>query len=438
MAGSKARGPFREWGDSPPWGGSGALVDRSSARPDFLDRGGFDPETTALAGVRLPWNQPGKPFFADAGELLDELLGQLRQLTESVDLEKLIRRLLGPQCFVLGVVYGVGENFVVSILDLMGMFKTLLLAELYDSTRRNPAWTVWQPGGIARYLTAQMLNEYFGEELHQAAEERDALVAEIKRVFANPGDFFGGMRDQYVKKFNRLLALSADPSPESQFQAGRVFGDLLMDVLAVIGTGAAVAKVASKVPRLLKLAGKLKGKVALRSAVGAGEAEVAASRSGPPATKRASSSAKEPKPAAAETPATDPAVIAKHKQELGLDPATNQYRPAEAETALRLEKAKGINLERFKPEPGQKGDWTDPATGHVYDGCSPPVSKHFDAQITNGNFERALKDHVEHATVDFVVIDTSGLGLTAAQQQALREAIGRAAVSNPGKIVRLP
>ncbi len=304
MAGSKARGPLREWGDSPPWGGSGAPVDRSSARPDFLDRGGFDPETTALAGVRLPWNQPGKPFFADAGELLDELLGQLRQLTESVDLEKLIQRLLGPQCFTLGVVYGVGENFVVSVLDLMGMFKTLLLAELYDSTRRNPGWTVWQPGGVAKYLTAQMLNEYFGEELHQAAEERDALWAEIKRVFENPGDFFGGMRDQYVKKFNRLLALSADPSPESQFQAGRVFGDLLMDVLVVIGAGAAVAKVASKVPRLLKLAGKLKGKVALRRAVGAGEAEVSASRGGPPTTKRASPPPrKEPK---VEVAAVDP------------------------------------------------------------------------------------------------------------------------------------
>ncbi len=299
MAGSKARGPLREWGDSPPWGGSGAPVDRSSARPDFLDRSGFDPETTALAGVRLPWNQPGKPFFADAGELLDELLGQLRQLTESVDLEKLIQRLLGPQCFTLGVVYGVGENFVVSVLDLMGMFKTLLMAELYDSTRRNPGWTVWQPGGVAKYLTAQMLNEYFGEEIHQAAEERDALWAEIKRVFENPGDFFGGMRDQYVKKFNRLLALSADPSPESQFQAGRVFGDLLMDVLVVIGAGAAVAKVASKVPRLLKLAGKLKGKVALRRAVGAGEAEVAASRGGPPPKKVARPSpAREPKPTA--------------------------------------------------------------------------------------------------------------------------------------------
>ena len=296
MAGSKARGPLREWGDSPPWGGSGAPIGRSSARPDFLDRGGFDPETAALAGVRLPWNQPGKPFYADAGELLDELLGQFRQLTESVDLKKLIERLLGPQCFVLGVVYGVGEGFVVSVLDLMEMVKTLLLAELYDSTRRNPGWTAWQPGGIAKYLTAQMLNEYFGEELHQAAEERDALVAEIKRVFEHPGDFFGAMQDQYVEKFNRLLALGADPSPESQFQAGRVFGELLMDVLAVIGAGAAVAKMASKMPRLLKLAGKLKGKVARRSAIGAGEAEATASRSGSAAAKRTSPPPRERKP----------------------------------------------------------------------------------------------------------------------------------------------
>ena len=273
MAGSKTPGPLREWGDSPPWGGYGAPVDRPSARPAFLDsNNGFDPETTALAGVRLPWNQPGRPFYSDAGELLDELLAQLEQLTEFVDLQELIQRMLGPQCFVLGVVYGVGENFVVSILDLLDMVKMLLLAELYDSTLRNPGWTVAQPGGLARYLSAQTLNLYFGEDLRLAAEGRDELLAELKRVFEHPGDFFGAMQDQYVVKFKRLLALGADPSPESQSQAGRVFGEILLDVLAVIGIGAAVAKVASKMPRLLKLAGKIRGKVSHRSTVGAGGA----------------------------------------------------------------------------------------------------------------------------------------------------------------------
>ena len=319
MAGAKIPGPLREWGDSPPWGGSGAPVGRASARPDILDRPGFDPETTARAGVRLPWNQAGKPFYADAGELLDELLAQTEQLTEFVDLQELIKRLLGPQCFVLGVVYGVGENFVVSILDLLEMIKTLLLAELYDATRRNPGWTAWRPGGIAMYLTAQLLNEYLGEEIHQAAQERDALMAEIARVFEHPGDFFGAMQDQYVEKFKRLVTLGADPSPESQFQAGRVFGEILMDVLAVIGAGAALAKVASKMPRLLKLAGKIKGRIAHRVSVGAGKAEVSVSRTGPPPKKPASPPPrKEPKVELAPTAAATAYI--EELRALGLDP----------------------------------------------------------------------------------------------------------------------
>jgi hypothetical protein len=248
-------------------------------RPNYGDPGGFEPSTYTLAGIRLPWNQPGQPFYLDAGELLDELFSRFERLTDAEDLEKILQRLLGAQCFTLGVVYGIGEAFVVNIADLLGLVKTFLLAEFYDVTRRNPAWTVSHPGGIAKYLTAQVLNEYFGEEIANAAQERDALIFELKYAFEHPEEFFGRLAEEYSDKFRVFLKFSSDPSLESQFQAGSLFGGLLLEVLAVIVAGTALVKFAGRIPRLAKLAESLKGKVVRRTVVAGGTPEAAG---GPP------------------------------------------------------------------------------------------------------------------------------------------------------------
>jgi hypothetical protein len=269
-------------------------MDRPSVRPNYGDPGGFEPSTFSLAGIRLPWNRPGQPFYSDAGELLDELIHRFERLTDSEDLEKILQRLLGPQCFTLGVVYGIGEAFVVNIADLLGLVKTFLLAEFYDVTRRNPSWTVSHPGGLAAYLTAQLLNEYFGEEIANAALERDALIFELKYAFEHPEEFFGRLAEEYSDKFRLFLKFSSDPSLESQFQAGSIFGGLLLDVLAVIGTGAALVKFAGRIPKLARLAGSLKGKVARRTVVAGGTSEAAGGP--PPLVKRpAAKPMKEPK-----------------------------------------------------------------------------------------------------------------------------------------------
>ena len=296
MAGAKKPGPIREYGggDS-PWVGAGVSLDRPSVRPDFVARGGFEPETDSLWGIRLPWNQPGRPFFSDAGQLLDDLVGRLEHVADFDQLEELIKRILGPQCFALGVVYGAGEAFIVSIADLSGLVKTFVLADLYDATQRNPSSVMWQPGGIIRYLTAWALNEYFGDALHEAARERDALIAEVKAIFEAPGVFFEKLGEEYSEKFKRFTAFSADSSLESQFQAGRIFGEVLLDIVGLIAGGAAVVKGLSKIPRLARLGRLLKGKLKVRiKAPIAGEATVSG---GPPSSApRSAGSPKEPTP----------------------------------------------------------------------------------------------------------------------------------------------
>jgi hypothetical protein len=86
---------------------------------------------------------------------------------------------------------------------------------------------------------------------------------------------------------------------------------------------------------------------------------------------------------------------------------------------VRLEGQAGVQLERYLPEAGQKGDWIDRASGLVYDGCSPAPSAFFARSWPA--YQRSLADHLAHPRVNRVVVDVSDLNLTPEQLQALLE-----------------
>lgn len=133
------------------------------------------------------------------------------------------------------------------------------------------------------------------------------------------------------------------------------------------------------------------------------------------------------------------AAHAAHRQNLGTDPATKGFRENEAETALRVERKLNIRLERYQPlSPQMKGDWVDSHTGKVYDGCSPPDTRFFDRQMSNGNYQKSLLSHVKNSNVDYVVIDTTGLNLTPAQVADLNSLVGHLTPEQQAKIVSIP
>jgi hypothetical protein len=124
--------------------------------------------------------------------------------------------------------------------------------------------TLVQPGGLVRYLSAHTLEEYFGDEMREAVQERDALIGEIKAICESPGELLGAVGEEYHRKFKIFLHLSSDSRLAIRFQAGRVFGELLFDVLELIGTRAAAVTAFSRIPRLIRLARLLGGRFARR------------------------------------------------------------------------------------------------------------------------------------------------------------------------------
>jgi hypothetical protein len=116
----------------------------------------------------------------------------------------------------------------------------------------------------------------FREELAAARAERDALIAELRYVVTHPLDVLGSIGSEYVEKWKRFEELSSQQTLPARFHAGRIFGEVLLDVLTVIGGGTAAVKAASKIPRLAKLA---RLKLPAKSArFGGGAAEAAATR----------------------------------------------------------------------------------------------------------------------------------------------------------------
>jgi hypothetical protein len=118
--------------------------------------------------------------------------------------------------------------------------------------------------------------------------------------------------------------------------------------------------------------------------------------------------------------------------DLASDPAVGKVRPDEAATALRVEKQEGVDLKRYTPPKGGKGDWVD-SKGIVYDGCSPAPSAYFDKQWTN--FTNSLNDHL--AKVDKVVVDLTDKGLSPAQTTKVTDYIDGLAPALKNKVILL-
>jgi hypothetical protein len=101
---------------------------------------------------------------------------------------------------------------------------------------------------------AEVAMRTFGSELEAARIERDELIAELRHAISNLGEVAGAIKDSYVAKWNRFETLSAERTLSSQFEAGRIFGEVLLEVVSLIAGGAGAARAAAKLPRLARLA----------------------------------------------------------------------------------------------------------------------------------------------------------------------------------------
>src|SRR5271157_6072224 len=98
-----------------------------------------------------------------------------------------------------------------------------------------------------------------------------------------------------------------------------------------------------------------------------------------------------PPPESKPSPPPDPHQL----QELGTDPATGKFRPAEAEAGARLIQRVGP----LKRDPTGDADWVD-ADGKSYDAVGPVPKDHFNAD----SFCDSINSHMLKQDLDKVVV----------------------------------
>ncbi|MGI9331574.1 MAG: DUF6531 domain-containing protein, partial [Gammaproteobacteria bacterium] len=190
--------------------------------------------------------------------------------------------------FSAGAIVGAGEDLVVSTIELAKLMAMLVMAQMYEGrmdrpdlsgfekflhatrTRMTEATLRLTPVGLV-YAAAQEFGLVDESQLKNAYERREALKEVIEYLMQDPIAAGKALGSLVVKQWHEYKRLVSDPSLESQFKAGKMFGPVMLEVVFFLAGGGA---------KTLATAG---GKVlaALRRAnVGdAGEA-VANSRSG--------------------------------------------------------------------------------------------------------------------------------------------------------------
>jgi hypothetical protein len=96
----------------------------------------------------------------------------------------------------------------------------------------------------------------------------------------------------------------------------------------------------------------------------------------------------------------DPHTEAARVRALGMDPATGRFRPAEAETAVRVEQEAGVTLTRAPA--GSSADWVDGA-GRTYDAVGNFPGRFFERQWPQLQYQ--IERHLTKA--DLVPVDVS-------------------------------
>jgi hypothetical protein len=151
-----------------------------------------------------------------------------------------------------------------------------VLEGLYERAH-HPSLNLFDPSGLVTYGIAKGADCLFAAELQKAHDQCKALLSELEKIFKHPLDFLGKMGDEYVAKWNKYKSLMANPSLASQFQAGEMLGEVLLDVLLLIltvvdGVGLALkaAKYVAEIPELVRLAESLRGLKAARVGKGGG------------------------------------------------------------------------------------------------------------------------------------------------------------------------
>jgi hypothetical protein len=239
----------------------------SSARIPALPSGPGHFRTTALTDPPSPSLDPGSPAARREAprptrQIDSSSILQIVEAESWDQLKWLALAVLGPTSHNLGVCYGLAEGGWGIIYGLLDLMKMLVLEGLYEEAHRSWAWGLLN---ATEYLEAKLADRLMHSQLEGAHREYEALVTQLKLVVQHPGQYFSGVWNSevqaYTAKWERYKWLLGHRTIANEFQAGRIEGEVLLEVILLLatvvdGVGLALkgAKALGEIPELVRLA----------------------------------------------------------------------------------------------------------------------------------------------------------------------------------------
>jgi hypothetical protein len=214
---------------------------------------------------------PGERERLLAQEAFEGLFTRLIHESHLHAMQRMARQILIADSFGLGACSGFISYPVHESSGVLQLGQVFLLADLHDQVCRplSASSFMGPRAGTAlftRGLFAFGEAEWLQRRLTKAHAKRELLYNELKSIMGNPADFFEGLpgkaQQSYQAKWQRFAQLHQAPEPRSQLEAGKVFGELLLEVLLAIANLVAMTdalvKLGAKAPELLNAARTLK------------------------------------------------------------------------------------------------------------------------------------------------------------------------------------
>jgi hypothetical protein len=256
---------------------------------NLLDVSTTDSATSGLLNARIPKESAGQPgWTVDPPPAVHPVLSVVSAATWD-DLKRYAELFLGPESFDLGVCVGIAGGLASGVNSLLSLLKTFTLEGVYEAVH-HPL-ELGNPGLLPPYGMARLVELALGDpRLEKAHAQCITLLDELKHILEDPKKFLRQLGEHYEQdyaaKWAGIKQQLSQRTLIGDFQAGRITGQVLLDVIMILLTvyGAAefAAKMAAEIPELLDLVKELGGarnvlqvgKSATVSAVAAEDAEL--------------------------------------------------------------------------------------------------------------------------------------------------------------------
>jgi hypothetical protein len=162
-------------------------------------------------------------------------------------------RLLHGPGFGLGVAAGIGESAVASAAELADLVRVFVLADVHDVTQGAIRTLDRLPATALRASLDPFVASSAAQALKEARADKDAMIDGLRYAFAHPGEVLGSLAEEYVEKWRRFEALDESATLRARYEAGKLFGELLLLLLGAVSAGAGLGKLVQKVPALARV-----------------------------------------------------------------------------------------------------------------------------------------------------------------------------------------